>query len=455
MSIWPRSHAANTPPTAPTRVTLPTIAFQQAAIVHAMQCGRMRRRLKRWRRSKITSRFTRTVSTRSANRRRRLRWRMRLSAKTRRSKRSCSPGLTPGDLEEKEQMSKAKRTALVTGASGLAGGYMLAHLLEQGGWDVVAVSRRKPRIPGDYRHIAVDLVDQADCQAKLGPLTNITHLFYLAITERADPGETMSANASMFFNLVKTVDAASPVLEHVHLSQGTRWYGNHLGPYKTPTKEDDPRHMPPNFYYDQQDFLEEFQKGKRWTWSVGRPHAVCGFSTGGPMNLTLAIAVYANVCKALGLPLSFPGKPGAYTALYQCTDAALLAKAVEWMATDPRCANQAFNIPNSDLIRWQNVWPKFADFFGMELAPPRHINLVRSMADKGPIWEKIVEKNGLQKFRFEEIAAWGYPDGVFASDYDIVSDTSKARRFGFHNLVDTEEMFFRMFSDFRRERIIP
>ncbi len=173
------------------------------------------------------------------------------------------------------------------------------------------------------------------------------------------------------------------------------------------------------------------------------------------MNLTLAIAVYANICKALGLPLSFPGKPGAYTALYQCTDAALLAKAVEWMATDPKCANQAFNITNGDLIRWQNVWPKFANFFGMELAPPRHINLTRSMADKGPIWGRIVENNGLRKYRFEEIAAWGYPDGVFASDYDIVSDTSKARRFGFHDLVDTEEMFVRMFSDFRRDRIIP
>jgi hypothetical protein len=102
-------------------------------------------------------------------------------------------------------------------------------------------------------------------------------------------------------------------------------------------------------------------------------------------------------------------KPGAYTALYQCTDAALLAKAVEWMATDPKCANQAFNITNSDLIRWQNLWPKFAKFFGMELAPPLHINLARSMADKGPIWEKIVEKNGLQKFRFEEIAGLGLP----------------------------------------------
>jgi NAD dependent epimerase/dehydratase family len=84
-------------------------------------------------------------------------------------------------------MSKAKRTALVTGASGLAGSYMLAHLLEQGGWDIVAVSRRKPRIPGNYRHIAVDLLDPADCQAKLGPLPDISHLFYLAITSARIP----------------------------------------------------------------------------------------------------------------------------------------------------------------------------------------------------------------------------------------------------------------------------
>src|ERR1700738_2775548 len=101
----------------------------------------------------------------------------------------------PGDPKEKEQMTKAKRTALVTGASGLAGGYMLAHLLEQGGWDIVAVSRRKPKIAGDDRHIAGDLLDPVDCRAKLGPLSNISPLFYLAITERADPTETVSANA--------------------------------------------------------------------------------------------------------------------------------------------------------------------------------------------------------------------------------------------------------------------
>src|SRR6185295_2769753 len=348
-----------------------------------------------------------------------------------------------------------KRAALVTGASSLVGGYLLKYLLSQGDSDIVAISRRKPDISGNYRHIAVDLLDPADCRARLGSLSSISHIFFAAYLERSDPVELVTANTSMLVNLVEVIEARSPALEHIQLTQGSKWYGSHLGPYKTPAKEDDPRHMPPNFYYDQQDFLESRQKGKRWSWSAVRPHAVCGFSTGGPMNLTLAIAVYANISKALGLPLSFPGKPGAYTVLYQATDAALLAKAMVWMATDPKCANQAFNITNGDLIRWQHLWPKFADFFGMELAPPRPISLSRTMADKGPVWERIVADHRLKPHAYEDIVGWGYPENVFNSDYDIVSATSRARRFGFHDLVDTEEMFMRMFGEFRSNRIIP
>ena len=332
----------------------------------------------------------------------------------------------------------AKRTALVAGASGLAGGHMLAHLLKRNDWDVVALSRRRPQIAGDYRHVPVDLLDPADCQNQLGALTDVSHVFYFAYTERSDLGELTSANTDMFFNLVKAVDQASPALEHVHLSEGTKWYGNHLGPYKTPTKEDDARHMPPNFYYNQQDFIEGLQEGSAGAGRSPVPTR-CGFSIGGPMNLTMAITVYANICKALKLPLGFSWQARLLRASVR--DAALLARAVEWMATDPKCANQAFNITNSDLIRWQNLWPKFANFFGMELAPPRQINLSRSMSDKGPVWDDIVEKHQLQKHNYRDVAAWSYPDNVFASDYDIVSDTSKARRFGFHDLMDTEEMF--------------
>jgi nucleoside-diphosphate-sugar epimerase len=348
-----------------------------------------------------------------------------------------------------------KRTALVTGATGVVGRYLLMHLLEQGTWDIVAVSRRKPDVAGDYVHVAVDLTNPSETRAALAGFKAITHLFYSAYIDKPDPRELVAVNAGMLMNLVDAVEAASPALEHINLVEGSKWYGSHLGPYKTPAKEDDPRHMPPNFYYDQQDFLEQRQIGKSWTWSAVRPHAICGFSVGSPMNLLMVIAVYAAISKALGLPFSFPGKPGAYRALYQATDSGLLARSIEWMSTEPQCGNQAFNITNGDLIRWESLWPKLARFFEMELAPPRHISLVRLMADKRPLWDRIVAEHGLQPHRYEDIVAWGFGDFVFASDYDIVSNTGKARRFGFNDSMDTEEMFLRLFGQLRSERIIP
>ena len=40
-------------------------------------------------------------------------------------------------------------------------------------------------------------------------------------------------------------------------------------------------------------------------------------------------------------------------------------------------------------------------------------------------------------------------------DYDVISDTTKARRYGFHGAVDTYEMFTRMFRELKDRRYIP
>ena len=48
-----------------------------------------------------------------------------------------------------------------------------------------------------------------------------------------------------------------------------------------------------------------------------------------------------------------------------------------------------------------------------------------------------------------------FGDFVFGWDYDLFADGSKARRFGFHEYVETEAMFLTIFDDFRRRRIIP
>jgi nucleoside-diphosphate-sugar epimerase len=237
--------------------------------------------------------------------------------------------------------------------------------------------------------------------------------------------------------------------------QGGKAYGCHLGPFKTPAKESDARHMPPNFYYDQEDWLRETSARRPWTWSALRPEAVCGFAVGNPMNLTMAIAVYATMCRELGVPFHFPGKPGAYMAMYEVTDAGLLAHAAEWAATTDACAGEVFNITNGDTFRWQNVWPVFADFFGLEYAPPRTISLVEFMADKGPVWDRLVRDHGLKPYPYDAIVSWGFGDAIFGSDWDIVRSTHKARAAGFGEFLDSEEMFLSLFAQLQSDRVIP
>jgi nucleoside-diphosphate-sugar epimerase len=349
----------------------------------------------------------------------------------------------------------ASRKSLVTGATGVVGRYLLKYLVETGGWDIVAVSRRKPDIVGGYEHIAADLTNPAECRAKFAHLDDLTHVFYAAYLEKPTQPESVATNLGMLTNLVNAIEPVAKNLEHVNLVEGTKWYGSHLGPFKTPAKESDPRLAQTLFYYDQQDFLEARQKGKRWNWSAIRPHTVSGFSLGSPMNLTTVIAVYAVICKALGLPLSHPGKPLNYRILYQATDSALVARAMAWMATTPQCANQAFNITNGDLFRWDSLWPKIAQFFDMEVGPQKNINLQQFMADKGPVWDRIVKQNGLRPYKFEEIAAWKFGDFVFSAEWDVISDMGKARRAGWCEALDSEDMFLRLFAEFRREKIIP
>jgi nucleoside-diphosphate-sugar epimerase len=237
--------------------------------------------------------------------------------------------------------------------------------------------------------------------------------------------------------------------------QGYKVYGAHLGPFKTPARETDANHMPPEFNVDQQNFLEERQVGKSWTWSAIRPSVVGGFALGNPMNLAIVIAVYASISKELGLPLRFPGKPGAYDKLLEMTDAGLLAQATVWAATDERCANQAFNINNGDLFRWSEMWPKIARFFDLETAPPLPMSLDVVMGDKEPLWNAMIEKYGLERHPYKDVSSWGFGDFVFSWDYDMFADGTKARRFGFHEYVDTEAMFMNIFEDFRRRKVIP
>ena len=352
-----------------------------------------------------------------------------------------------------------RKQAVVVGALGVIGRYIVERLLQQEDWSVTGLSRRAADAGPRYRHVSVDLIDGEDVAAKLAGLSETTHVFYAAFQASAGNAagyaSNIAPNRDMLINTVRGIDRAAPALRRVVLVTGTKYYGSHLGPFRTPARESDPRHMPPDYYFDQIEWLTDFQRGKSWDWVELRPQTLCGFAPGTPMSLVPAIAVYAAVSKDLGLPLRFPGKPGAYTSIYQVTESTHFANAALWAATERRCGLEAFNITNGDYFRWKNLWPHIAAAFDMPAGDPQTISLTQHMADKAPLWRAMTEKYGLQSIPYDQLVAWPFADYVFGCDWDVMSDVTKSRRFGFHDVVDSQEMFVRLLRQFRAERIVP
>ena len=329
------------------------------------------------------------------------------------------------------------------------------HFSSLPGVAVYGLSRRAIEdLPG-VTPIRVDLLSPDDVERAIAPFKDVTHIIFGAYVEKQTPRERSEVNVALLRNLLSAAELNCPRLKHVTLYQGGKAYGADLGPFKTPAREDDFRLMGPNFYYDQEDFLRESQRGKQWSFSVLRPEAVCGYALGNPMNLTMVIAVYAAISKELGLPLRFPGPEGAYRALYQVTSADILAKAAAWAGETPSAANEIFNITNGDYFRWQFMWPRIAKMFQMEVAEPVPMPLTVYMADKEPLWAKMTDKYGLKPVRYDHLVSWAFGDFIFHSAFDNISSTIKARRHGFQDCIDTEDMFSDFFADLRERRVIP
>jgi hypothetical protein len=91
----------------------------------------------------------------------------------------------------------------------------------------------------------------------------------------------------------------------------------------------------------------------------------------------------------------------------------------------------------------------------MAVADPQTICLNQHMADKGALWEKITAKYKLERIPYTDLVAWSFADYVFGADWDVMSDVTKSRLYGFHDVIDSEVMFVRLLRRFREERIVP
>ncbi|MGD6978697.1 MULTISPECIES: SDR family oxidoreductase [Citricoccus] len=361
---------------------------------------------------------------------------------------------TPGlDLTE---LPTGGGTVLVAGDGGLIGSYA-AREYARLGWDVHGVSRREP---GDvpWAHHRVDLLDAEAATTGLGAapgVEDVTHLVFAAYLEKATDTEAIAANDALLRHTLDALAATGAPLRHVTVYQGGKAYGHHLGFFNTPAKESDPRLIAPHFYYTQEDLLRDAAAERGFSFTALRPEGVTGYATGNPMNLLLVIGVYAAICKELGLPLRFPGTRAAYDVLYQTTDAELLARATVWAGSAASARDQVFNVTNGDQFRWSQLWPRFAEHFGMDYAAPQQMSLTEAMPTRAEIWQHLVDRHGLVPTPFEQLVGWGVGDFLFHHEADNITSTVKIRQAGFADALDTETRLLALFDRLVEQRVLP
>jgi len=347
----------------------------------------------------------------------------------------------------------ALQHALIFGATGVIGRNIASEL--GAGWSVSGIAHHFPEgFMAHVKQFKTDLLDPDSVARAVDSAGPFSHVFYCAYAPAKDWDAATDINAAMFGNVIAKVSDAEH-LRRVVLITGTKVYGVHQGPVLTPILESDPRHEPPNFYFDQADTLVAAQRGRRWSWTELRPHTLCGLSPGTPMSLATILAVYGAICRELDVPMRFPGSEKAYEVLYQVTDAALFGRAARWAATHPLAANQAFNVTNGEGFRWRRMWPLVARSLGVVAGPPSAFSLQEFMADKAAVWDAMVDKYRLHPYRIEQLANWQFADYALSNEWDILSSTTKARQHGFIEAVDTASMFHRLFRMMMEERIIP
>ncbi|KAB5546942.1 hypothetical protein GE09DRAFT_1035258 [Coniochaeta sp. 2T2.1] len=398
-------------------------------------------------------------------------------------------------------------SAIVTGATGILGREIVKQLgKDPKKWKAIhALSRsQKDECPSNVVQNHIDLTSSAEDMAKDLKDVKGEYVFFAAYLQKDTEQENWDVNGTMIQNFLSALEITGAVkdVKRIILVCGCKQYGVHLGEVKVPMVESDPwlegGDWPPNFYYNQQHILHKFcEKNSHISWVVTYPNDVVGFAKGNFMNLATSLALYAAVNKELGRDLEFPGNEVFYNKFDCYTSSKIHAEFCEWAALEPKAGNQAFNVHNGDHESWQNLWPRLARRFGMKVkadqfasASSQGLEQSKKLADNPPLsvmaeelglkgkvkpsvvanrislakwsqqeevkkaWEKLAEREGLQKDAFEK-ATWAFLDFVLGRSYDIVVSMSKAREFGWTGYYDTWKSLSDTFGELEADKIVP
>ena len=355
---------------------------------------------------------------------------------------------------------------LIAGASGLVGTAATESFLAAG-YDVIAVSRRRPEVarPVPFRHLALDLRDERACRDAVAELGDVTHVVFAAVHETSGLVQgwrdrtQMELNLAMLRNLLDPLQQRAGQLRHVSVLQGTKAYGAHLHPMRIPGRERHPRDEHENFYWLQEDYIREASATAGWTFTIWRPQLIVGPNHGVAMNLPPIIGVYAAIRRHEGLGFSFPGGP---TRPWEAVDTRLVADALVWSASAANAAGETFNLTNGEVFEWRDLWPSLADELGVEIAPDEPLQLATYLPANADVWDQVVAEHGLRPIPMAELVGEShhYADICFGYGATVAPppafvSTVKIKQAGFCEVYDTELSFRHWLRTLIERKVLP
>lgn len=374
------------------------------------------------------------------------------------------------------------KVALITGANGITGSAILEHLVKHttaSEWARIIITSRSPLkttvsdprvefIALDFSNPSEKLAEQMHAQ-----FAGVTHAYFSSYVHKDDFVELNKANRSLFENFLGALTSVSKGLQNCTLQTGGKYYNVHLRPLPWPAHEGDSHlvSVEENFYYHQEDFLAEQQRGSNWTWNVIRPEAIIGYtSKPNGMNEALTIAIYFLINKELGTEAPMPTNSAYFNGTDDISDARLIADLSVYASTHQHCANQAFNSTNGDFFSWKYMWPRLAEWFGANASSDQaftktsfkegethlDVNLEDWAKDKQDVWNKLCDRLGSPESKPTfDAGTWAFQDWVFQRTWSAPLSMNKARKFGWTGHLDSFDSFTDAFTKFKELGQLP
>jgi nucleoside-diphosphate-sugar epimerase len=375
------------------------------------------------------------------------------------------------------------KVALITGANGITGSAILDHLVKHttsDEWSRIILTSRSPLTltvtDPRVEFIALDFTKppKALVQEMGVDCADVTHAYFSSYVHKDDFDQLNRANRALFENFLDALLSVANNLQNCTLQTGGKYYNVHKQPVPSPACEDhNPRLAAPdeNFYYHQEDFLAERQRGSTWTWNVIRPEAIIGYAIKpNGMNEALTLALYFLVCKELGEEAKMPTNWNFWNGTDDISDARLIADLSIFASTSLHCANEAFNVVNGDHFCWRYMWPRLAKFFGAKASSNQtfqktmlepgtvylETNLEEWAKEKREIWNRACDKANVPEAKATfDAGTWAFQDWVFRRTWSATLSLNKARKFGWMGHRDSYESFIDAFTKFRELGQIP